>query len=91
MDKNLSMYKLSFFIKTDKGICGSDFERPECIELINTNFILSISDLKSFELPFSGTFKGRYALITMSNNDQYYIKEISYKNIISFLPNPVNL
>ena len=66
------------YFHTGKGICGDDFKNDEKIITININFILSLSELQTFELPFSGKYIGTFASLTMSNNDVYYLKQESY-------------
>lgn len=72
------MHELHYFHKSKKGICGDDFNNKEQSDLINLSFILSLSELLRFELPFSGKFVGEYAVVTMSNNEKYYIGEGSF-------------
>jgi hypothetical protein len=78
------MISIKYFVK-NAGICGSDFRNHEFTEKINPVYILSVSSLLRFELPFSEDFVGRYAKLTMSNNDYYFIKEKSYNDLISIL------
>lgn len=79
------MYKLSYLRKSESGLCGDDFKRPERSDMINLNLLISLSDLQDFELPFSGKFVGKYAIVTMSNNDCYYINEQSYLDFLKVL------
>lgn len=74
------IYKLHFF-KKSTGICGDDFKSKIQVDTINLNFLLSLSDLQKFVLPFSGTFVGKFASVTMSNNDIYFIDEKSFVNL----------
>jgi len=74
------LYEIGYF-KKGKEICGDDFNNRQEIEEINTLLISSLSALKTFSLPFTGKDIGKYAVITMNNNDKYYIDEEQYKNI----------
>lgn len=75
-------FKLHFFKKSDNGICANDFKyKQKHIETINLKMILSLSDLLIFEKPLSGDYVGNYALLTMSNNDKYYIDEKSFADL----------
>ena len=73
-------YRLKYFKKSEngKGICAEDFKAGIKIVTINTKFILSLTDIRRFELPFSGQFVSDYALLTMSNNDTYLINRESF-------------
>jgi hypothetical protein len=70
----MKMYKLKYFKKSDT-ICGDDFKLQDEIENINLDFLLSLSEIKNFRLPLSGTYVDNYAVVTMSNNDMYCIRE----------------
>lgn len=76
----MNLFTLKYFSKSD-GISGSDFENQDKIVKINLDFLLSLSNLEEFRLPFSGDFRGKYVLVTMSNNDRYYIREEEYKKL----------
>lgn len=79
------MIRIKYFKKSNNGICGSDFHNiQECVD-INSNYILSISDLKEFSLPLSKEYVSKYSILIMSNNDKYFIKEESYNNLINDL------
>lgn len=78
-------YKLQYVTKSETGICGSDFDDNRKEDNINTSLILSISSLMEFKLPFSGRFICNYALVTMSNNDKYYIDEEEFIRIYDLL------
>jgi len=73
-------YRLHYFKKGD-GLCGSDLDNRNQVDTINLTFVSSLSDLQKFTLPFSGTFKGNYAVLTMSNGDRYYIKEDIFASV----------
>ena len=75
------MFKLHFILKSQTGICANDLNNENQVEFINLKFLLSISDLLEFHLPFSGDFKGNYAKVTMSNDDAYYINENSFAEL----------
>lgn len=48
---------------------------------VNPKYILSLTKLKAYRLPFSGEYVGKYALLTMSNNDCYVMREEAYKSL----------
>lgn len=79
----MKVYDLRFFKCTQVGICASDFDNKEETDKINIDYILSISGIKKFNTPFSGKFIGEYAVITMANNDHYYISRKSYNQFIA--------
>lgn len=66
------------FFATGKGICGDDFKNKDMETKINPRFILSLTPLRMFTLPFSDRQVRKYAVLTMSNNDKYYLREESY-------------
>jgi hypothetical protein len=68
-------YELKYFKKSDNGICADDFKNIMKTDIINLFLISSISELKSFCLPFSGKLVDKYVLVTMNNGDKYYISE----------------
>lgn len=75
------MYKLHYFRKSQTGICADDFKNAKKVDTINLKLLLSLSDLQKFETPLSGTYIGKFALVTMSNNDKYYIDENSFADL----------
>jgi hypothetical protein len=75
----MNIFELKYFSKSSKGISASDFENEAKNVKINIDFILSLSEIETFKLPLSENFAGKYALVTMSNNDKYYIKENIFK------------
>lgn len=77
---NLIMYRLKYFTK-GKGMCGSDLENTQQIENVNLQQVSSFSDIKKFNLPFSGTYKGDYAIVSMQNGDIFYISRTEHKKI----------
>jgi len=82
-------HQLHYFKKSQNGICADDFTNKEQLDTINLMFILSLSDLLNFDLPLSGKHVGQYALVTMSNNDKYYIWRNSFmylKNVLTSKP-----
>ena len=78
-------YKLQFFRKSKGGICANDFKNSKQIERINLDFILSLTDIQKFNMPLSGDFVGKYASITMSNDDTFFIDEESFKDLSKYL------
>lgn len=76
-----------YFADGDSGICGGDFKnKPEKIT-IRVDFIMSLSGLKRFTLPFSGTFVDTYAVLTMVSGEKYYIPEGQYNLIRNLIEN----
>lgn len=73
-------YELKYFKKSDK-ICLSDFESENKIEWINLDYLLSLSDLGAVYFPFTGGESRKCALVTMSNNDKYYIRESEFNEL----------
>lgn len=65
------------------GVCASDLKEGESQEMINLEFVLSVSDLLEFKLPLSGDFVCNYGIITMSNNDKYYIAGNRLKEFVA--------
>lgn len=70
----MKLFKLKYF-QIGNSLCGSDFENIDSVENINLEHIISFSELKKFTLPFSDNYVGDYALLRLSNNQQYFIKE----------------
>lgn len=81
------MIPIKYFLKNDV-MCGSDFDNAEYIDYINPKFIVSISQLIEFSLPFSLRSLGYYSVVSMSNGDKYYIKEESHINLHAKFPQP---
>ena len=89
------MYKLQYF-KSGDSICGSDLENQQQVEHINLQQVSSLSDIKKFLLPLSGTYKGDYAVVSMQNGDRFYINKAEHSKIVEALncaelPNRRNL
>lgn len=80
--ENLKFEEITFFHKGDNGISPNMYENVSEVELINLNSILSITNIKKLFKAFSGEFVGEYAIISMSNNENYYIKKGEYLTII---------
>lgn len=74
------MYKLQYFT-TGNGMCASDLENQRQIENINLKQVSSLSDMKEFHLPLSGTYKGDYAIVSMQNGDRFYIDKTEHSRI----------
>lgn len=77
----MKFFILKYFSKSDQGICSNDFTNTEQLVKINLEFVLSLSELERFILPLSGELADSYALLTMSNNDKYYIREKVFKEL----------
>lgn len=76
-----------FFAEGD--LCGTDFENASQQIYLNIGNIISISSLIKFRLPFSGTERGSYGVITMINGDRFCMKEKDYVKFIT--SNAVNI
>jgi hypothetical protein len=74
------MYKLQYFT-TGNGMCASDLENQRQTESINLQQVSSLSDMKKFHLPLSGTYKGDYAVVSMQNGDRFYIDKVEHGRI----------
>ena len=74
------MYKLKYF-KQGKDICGSDLENKDQTDFINLQQVYSLSELKKFHLPLSGTYKGDYAVLSMQNGGMYFLNKKSYEDL----------
>ena len=74
------MYKLKY-LTTGNGICASDLENTQQMENVNLQHISSLSDMKKFHLPLSGTYKGDYAMVSMQNGDKFYIDKTEHTKI----------
>ena len=71
------MYKLRHFYSGD-SFCGSDLDNEKQVEYINLQQVSSLSDIKRFILPLSGTYKGEYAVVSMQNGDRFYIDKTEH-------------
>jgi len=79
----MKIYKLKFFSEDPYGIIKKDFERQEKFIYINLEHIISISDLKAFDLPISETNTNfEYSTIHMLENIKFYIKPESLVNLL---------
>jgi hypothetical protein len=47
--------------------------------------VSSLSDIKKFLLPLSGTYRGDYAVVSMQNGDRFYINKTEYSKIAEAL------
>ncbi len=82
------LYKLSYFKKSRSGICANDFKNKKEVDTININFLLSLSGLQRFEMPLSVKYVEDFAIVTMSNNDTYYIDKTSFEDLSKALAVP---
>jgi hypothetical protein len=78
------MYNLQYFRKSQNGICAADFDNKRMHDLINPSFLLSLSGLQNFHT-ITGNFAGKFSIVTMSNDDKYYIDEISFNALQEYL------
>lgn len=74
------MYKLQYFT-TGNGMCASDLEKQRQTENINLQQVSSLSNVKKFHLPLSGTCKGDYAIVSMQNGDRFYIDKKEHNRL----------
>jgi hypothetical protein len=74
------MYKLKYFT-TGEGMRASDLENRRQTENINLQQVSSLSGMKKFHLPLSGTYQGDYAVVRMQNGDNFYIDKKEYTKI----------
>ncbi len=75
------MYKLQYF-KSGNSICGSDLEGKQQVEYINLQQVSSLSDIKKFFLPLTGTYIGDYAVVSMQNGDRFYINKVEHSKML---------
>ena len=78
------MHKLNYFTTGD-SLCASDLENQRQTEYINLQQVSSISGIKKFHLPLSGTYKGDYAVVSMQNCDRFYIDKTEHSKLIEAL------
>ena len=78
------MYKLKYFTKGN-GMCASDLENTQQTENVNLQQVSSLSDIKKFHLPLSGTYKGDYAVVSMQNGNNFYIDKAEHSKITEAL------
>lgn len=81
---NLIMYKLKYFTTEDE-MCASDLEKTQQTVNLNLQQISSLSDMKKFHLPLSGTYMGDYAVVRMQNGDSFNIDKQEYNKLSKIL------
>jgi len=75
------MYKLKYFYK-GKSICADDLKSDnKLIDIINLQEISSVSNIKKYHLPFSGDYVGNYSVVSMKNDNTYFIDEEEFNNL----------
>lgn len=79
------MYNLYYFTNSSHGISGSDFERKDRMVITNLNHISTITELEVFTLPISGKPIKKFSIVTMSNGNNFYIREETYDQLLSIL------
>lgn len=83
----MNFIKLNYF-KNGKNICGADFELPTKEMTLNLSQIESLSELKTFRLPFSGKKISLYAVLKTNTGDIFFIRKKEYyktlNNIFSY-------
>lgn len=82
--KSIKMYKLNYFTRGD-SLYARDLENQRQIEYVNLHQLSSISDIKKFNVPLSGTYKGDYAVVSMQNGDRFYIDKIEFSKLAEAL------
>lgn len=78
------MYKLRYF-QSGNSLCGSDLDNLQQVEYINLQQVSSLSGIKRFLLPFSGTYKGDYAEVRMQSGNIFYINKAEHSKIAKAL------
>lgn len=80
-------YKLQFFKKSLKeDIFPGEDDSHTFIETINLTMILSLSSLRKLEA-YSGKTLFEYSVLTMSNNDKYYLNPKSFFDLTKAMSN----
>lgn len=70
------------YFYNQSSFSAEDFRNNKENEVrINPKYILSLTKLKDCALALSGEYVGKYALLTMSNNDCYVMREEAYKSL----------
>lgn len=69
------MIEIKFFAHSKTGICGADFNNRSRSELINLSYVVSVSDVRLFDLPFSGQHVGEYVQVKMHDGSYYYLSK----------------
>ena len=78
----MKLYTLSYF-KEGKSVYGEEVEYNKELKIdINLEFILSISEVRAYVFQVSGKVAGKYAQVTMSNSDRYFIREEAHKDLV---------
>jgi len=83
----MNLIEIQYFSSSNEGICGNDFKNKNKYITLNLDFLVSLSRLEKFTLPFSGNFVDNFAVITMTSGDKYYIREGQY-NVLYNTINP---
>lgn len=78
------MFKLNYFCSKE-SFSANDFKSNEKTVFINLKQVSSISGLKEFRLPFSGSYIGEYAVLKMKNGDVFNINEKEQSRILKVL------
>lgn len=77
----MNSYNLYYFKKSD-SISANDLNLGSHeMDIINLNLISSISSIIDFNMPLSGNFVGKYAIVTMNNKDKYFIKPSAHEDL----------
>lgn len=77
----MNLIPIKIFAKNT--ICGADFDEKEYTIYINLNYIVYLSDLQVFRLPISGSTKGQYASVKLTDSSIFFIKKDEYNKILS--------
>lgn len=81
----MKVHKIKYFSKSE-NICFNDFSNRDSVDIINIDYVVSVSELKAFRMPFSGeTKKERSSIVRMINGDSYHIREASFNELTELL------
>lgn len=76
---------LSYFANPTTWICEENFKSKDQTVILNLDYVVSITELETFILAFFGKHGDKYSVVTMRNDDKYFIREKEYNRFIEFL------
>jgi len=85
----MKLFEVIYMAKNE-GLCANDFKREPKKETINLEYFASLSDLEMFRTPLTDKEVEKFAILTMSNGDQYYIGEFTYERLKAHLDSKKN-
>ena len=77
------LFALKYFERGD-SISGANFHRERQVEFINLQHISSISEIKEFTTPLTGTIIGKAAVVIMKNDDTFFIDPLVQEELLSY-------